>query len=190
MENEFFERLLNILSEISSKIDPIPFWEDFTFWVTVATTSLLFLTWCFLFRYTRATEKIAEHQLAPAVDVNMVYDRDIKKTYFWFSNASSIPAFVLIKYDINRMKKGEVGPLRIAPYHPRFSEFKKTATFLDIVDEDSYSETNIVLDITITPALKKSPIKVEFTKSYKFDQAELQWNEKTWSYPDPPFPNR
>jgi len=164
---------------------------------------ILLITAAFIFIYTKetqelkeqskrqaeATEKMAEYQLMPTVDVNMIYEKSLRKTYFWFSNASSIPAFVLIKFNINKTEKeGKIGPLRIAPYHPHYPQIKKTATSFDFLEENSADEINVVLNITVTPALNDGPIKFNFTKSYRFDKSELRWNETSWSYPDPPFP--
>ena len=43
---------------------------------------------------TKTTEKMVENQMMPAVDVNMIYDKQEKKTYFWLLNPSTIPALV------------------------------------------------------------------------------------------------
>ena len=163
---------------------------------------ILLITAAFIFVYAKetqelkeqtkkqaeATKKMADYQLTPTVDVNMIYDKSVGKTYFWFLNASSIPALVLIEFNINKVKKGKLGPLRIAPYHPHYPQFKKTATSLDFLAGNSANEINVVLNITVTPAIDDSRIKFNFTKSYRFDKSEFRWNETSWSYPDPPFP--
>ena len=151
MVDEFSEKLLNILLSISERVGPVPFWQDFAFWSVVVLAITLF----FLIRYTRATEKIAQYQIMPAVDVNMIYDTNIKKTYFWFLNASSIPAFVTMKIDIKsdgKHKEQKLGPLRISPYHPHYPQFKKTATSFDFLEGDLSRNTEIVLNITVTPS--------------------------------------
>lgn len=191
MENEFSEKLLNILLEISKNLEQVPFWEDYTFWITSISVVVLSFTLIWLVRYTHATEKMAEYQVMPAVDVNMIYEKSVGKTYFWFLNTSSIPAFVTIKIDIKNEgehKEQELGPLRISPYHPHYPQFKKTATSFDFLEGDSSRETEVVLNITVTPAFDNGRIKFNFTKSYGFDKSELQWNETSWNYPDPPFP--
>jgi len=180
------QQLISILSDISNSLKSIPFWKNFVFWNVVVLAFTLF----FLIRYTRATKQMAKNQLMPAIEVNMIYDSAVKKTYFWFLNASSIPAFVLIKYNINEgEKKSEIQKLRISPYHPQYPQFKKTATtFLDFFNGDPPDGTKVTLDIIITPAFKKNRIKFNFIKSYKFKRPELRWNEITWGYPDPLFP--
>jgi len=186
MTNEISEKILNVLLDISKSLEPVLFWENYAFWSVVVLAITLF----YLLRYTHATEKIAKHQLMPAVDVNMVYDKSIGKTYFWFLNASSIPAFVLIKYNINKNKvekKGEIG-LRISPYHPHYPQFKKTATSFDFLERDFSHETEVVLNITVTPAFDKNRIKFNFTKSYRFNKSKSRWDETSWGYPDPSFP--
>ena len=44
-----------------------------------------------------ATRKLAEYQVMPAVDVGMRYMPNVGKTYFWFSNASDVPAIVILQ---------------------------------------------------------------------------------------------
>lgn len=197
------EEFLNILLDISKNLEPIVFWKDFSFWNVVA----LFITLLFLIRYTRATEKMLKNQMMPAVDINMFYDKDAKKTYFWFSNASIVPAFITLKIkietiktdNIKNIKEEKYGPYRIAPYHPQVSRFEKTATSFDFLGTDDFSEVKIILNIVIESAFDKNNIgifkyfnkskdKLKFTKSYRFDKSELRWNETTWIFPDPPFP--
>jgi len=191
MQNEFFEKLLNILLKTFNNLEPISFWKNYEFWISSASIILLAITLYFLVRYTRATEKMVEYQSMPTVDVNMIYEKSVKRTYFWFLNASSIPAFVLIEFRINKAgkeKRGKIGPLRISPYHPNHPQFKKTATSFDFLNENYSRDTEVILNITVTSAFDNSHIKFEFTKSYKFDKSDLRWNENSWGYPDPPFP--
>lgn len=165
---------------------PLPFWQDFEFWSVV----VLAITVYWLIKYTRATEKMAEYQIMPAVEVNMIYDKGQKKTYFWFSNASKIPAFVLIKIDIKNgeeKKNQTVGPLRIPSDNPHYYEFRKTATAFDFL-EGNPNNLEVVLSITATPALDNNRFKFNFTKSYKFNESESRWDETSWGYPDPSFP--
>ncbi|MDD5146295.1 MAG: hypothetical protein PHN39_00890 [Candidatus Pacebacteria bacterium] len=189
MESELYTKLLILLSEISNRLGPIPFWKDFSFWLSFLNLIVLAITLFFLIRYTRATEKMEKHQFMPAVDVNMIYEKSVGKTYFWFLNASTIPAFVLIKFRVNKKKGGEIGPLRISPYHPHYPQLKKTATTFDFFKEDSSNDNiEIVLNITVTPALSKSHIKFRFIKHYRFNRSEFRWDEISWGYPDPAFP--
>jgi hypothetical protein len=139
-------------------------------------------------------KKMAENQLMPMVDVNMIYDKILKKTYFWFINASSIPAFALVKYNINNgEKEGIVNgkELRISPYHPHYPQAKRTAVaHLDIFNGDPPDQTKITLNIIITPAFKNyDNIEFKFDKSYRFEKSELQWYENTWGYQDLPYPH-
>ncbi len=152
--------------------------------VVLASTGLA------IFIQALATKKAAEYQIMPAVDVNMIYDNNIKKTYFWFSNASNIPAFVLIKLKTAQTNQEQnIGPLRISPNNPPY-QVRKTATFFDFLPKNSIDrEIKIVLNVTVASALNDNQIKFNFTKSYKFNKTESRWDETSWGYPDPPFPH-
>ena len=191
MTNEIFEKLFSVLLDISNNLESIPFWKDYTFWISLLNVIVLGATLYFLIRYTNATKKMAENQLTPMVDVNMIYDKSIGKTYFWFLNASSMPALVLIKYNINKGEKdGKIGPLRISPYHPHYPQFKRTAiAFLDFFKNGPSDKTEIILNITVTPAFENNHIKFNFIKSYRFKKSESRWDETSWGYPDPSFPS-
>jgi hypothetical protein len=187
MSDEIINRALNVLLEISSNLEPVYFWYNYAFWLGFINLIVLAVTLFFLIRYTRATEKIVDYQMSPAVDVNMIFDSVSKKTYFWFSNASSIPGFVSIKVIINNGEKEVIiNPLRISPGNIPF--YKKTANHYDFLHGISSAEIEILLDITITSALKNNYTKHNFTKSYRFDKSKSQWNETSWAFPDPPFP--
>ncbi len=185
MTIEFYERGLNILADISNNLEPVAFWKNWNFWSFVALVGTLI----YIFKYTRATEKMVENQMMPAVDVNMIYDNQQKKTYFWFSNASTIPALVSMTLRIKE-KEHSIGPLRIAPLHPQIFHFKKTATSFDFLDGDESKETEATLSIEVWPAYDNQEVKSSFTKSYKFSTTQKEWNESTWSYPDLPFPQQ
>lgn len=181
MIEEYTEKLLVILSGISGKLETIPFWKDWNFWGFLALLGTLF----FLFKYTRATEKMAEYQILPAVDVNMIYDSNVKKTYFWFSNPSKMPARVLIEVEIESIThKTKVGPLRISPNNAGI----KTATSF-VFKSPGRTDSDVILNITVTPAINDSKLKIRFTKSYRFNQEQSRWDETSWGYPDPPFPD-
>ncbi len=178
MTNEISEKLFNILIDISKSLEPVPFWMDWNFWSLVALAATLF----FLIRYTRATEKIAEYQLMPAVDVNMVYDKTVRKTYFWFSNHSAFAGFVYLEFKKNNDERKELyTPLRIAPKEGA----KKTATTFDFSQRE---KDTLVLYISVRSALKKANFNFEFEKSYRFQ--DNQWIESSWAFPDPSFPNK
>jgi len=150
--------------------------------------AVLSVTGLAIFIQALATKKMTAYQTMPAVDVNMIYDSDQEKTYFWFSNSSNIPAFVLIKSKIGKIKKN-IGPLRIPPNNPLY-QVRKTATSFDFFSENrTHEEVEAVLNITVTSALDDNQIKIRFTKSYKFDEDKSRWNETSWGYPDPPFPS-
>jgi len=186
MSDEIINKALNILLEVSKNLEPIYFWNNYTFWLGFINLIVLAVTLFFLIRYTRATEKIVDHQMSPAVDVNMIFDSTLEKTYFWFSNASNIPGFVTIKITVNEKDKATVGPWRISPGNIPY--YKKTATSFDFLQGTSDDEVEVILEITITSALENNRAKYNFIKSYRFDRSELRWNESSWGYPDPKFP--
>lgn len=138
---------------------------------------------------TKTTEKMVENQMMPAVDVNMIYDKQEKKTYFWFLNASTIPALVSMTLKI-KDKEHSIGPLRISPHHPQIFHFKKTATSFDFLEGNESEETEAILDIEVRPAFDNQEIKSSFIKNYRFNTTQKEWNESTWSYPDLPFPQQ
>lgn len=185
MTETFSEELLNILLNIPESIKSVPFWKDYSFWLSLGSTAALVVTLIVLIKYTCATKKMADatesmakYQLIPAVDVNMIFDRNIKKTYFWFSNDSSLPGIVYLEFKKNKEDRKKVyQPLRIPPK----SKMKTATTF----EFSPTASDKIVIYILVKPALEKSNIKFEFEKSYTFIQN--QWNENSWNYPDPQF---
>lgn len=132
---------------------------------------------------------MVENQMMPAVDVNMIYDKQEKKTYFWFLNASAIPALVFMTLKIKN-KEHSIGPLRISPHHPQIFHFKKTATSHDFLGGNEREETEAILYIEVRPAYNNQEIKSSFTKNYRFSTSQKEWNESTWSFPDLPFPQQ
>jgi len=140
---------------------------------------VLSITMFFLIKYTRATQMMAKYQITPAIDVNMVYDENIGKTYFWFSNESSLPGLVFLEFRKNKEnRQSAYKPLRIPPRR----SMKTAATFeFNPVDGDE-----LTLYISIRPCIEKTSIKFEFEKSYKF--VSDRWDETSWSFPDPKFP--
>lgn len=180
MTNELSEKLFSVLLDISKSLKPVPFWENYNFLLSVVGVAALVGTLYFLVRYTRATEKMATYQVIPAIDVNMVYEESVRKTYFWFSNESSLPGLVFLERKKNKGNREKVyQPLRIPPRRKM-----RTATTFDFSPTEG---DELILYVLIKPSLDKSNIKFEFEKSYRF--SNNKWNETSWSFPDPPFPN-
>lgn len=175
--------------ELCEKLIQLPFWQDYTFWISIANIFILGITLYWLKKYTQATQKMVNNQITPAINVNMNYDENAKKTYFWFSNASNIPAFVSIEVKVKMngviKTKKDIGPYRISPYHPDYKELKKTATSFDFLKDGN----EVSLIIAISPAIDdNNKIKTKFNKSYKFNEGDKRWDENTWNFPDLPFP--
>ena len=82
MQEEILNKAINILLEVSKNLEPIHFWNNYAFWLGFINLAVLIITLFFLIRYTRATEKIVDHQMSPAVDVNMIFDSTLKKNLF------------------------------------------------------------------------------------------------------------
>lgn len=176
MTNEFLQKYLEALVNIYQTLKSVPFWQDFSFWNVV----VLAVTLYWLIRYTRATEQTAIYQITPAIDVNMCYDNDSKETYFWFSNTSNLPGIVSLKHKKNNETiKDTYTPLRVSPK-------RNMKTACGGFGLSPSKEDKIILYVAITPAIDNSKIKIEFEKSYSF--TGNQWNEASWSFPDPPFP--
>lgn len=184
MTSEFYGELLKVLMDISNSLRHVPFWEDYDFWSIV----VLSITLIILIRYTIATEKIKEYYIMPAVDANMVYDENQKKTYFWFSNSSKIPALVSMKLKI-KDKVHKIDSLRIPPNNLPYQELRSTAINYDFL-EGIKEPNNIkaILNIKVGPAFDKNKTHFSFTKSYEFNSSQ-QWVETTWFLPDPKFPD-
>ncbi|MFA5000078.1 MAG: hypothetical protein WC545_01850 [Patescibacteria group bacterium] len=175
MTNEFSQKILEILESIQRAVKPDPFWLDFSLWSTVVLAITLF----WLIKYTRATERMAVYQTTPAIDVNMCYDEDSKKTYFWFLNSSNLPGIVRLRHKKNNEStKDTHTPLRVPPG----MKMKTAVANFNLSPSDG---DEIILYVTVTPAIDKSKIKIKFEKSYKF--SENKWLENSWNFPDPPY---
>lgn len=124
-----------------------------------------------------ATRELAESQMMPAIDVNMIYDKTLDGTYFWFYNSSNFPAYIEIVVT-NSKNETKIGPLRISP--------KKYPNFIRKTSEINFDKTSINLLIKVKSAIEKNQSGYEFKKNYTFVNNE--WHETTWSYPDDPFP--
>ncbi|MFZ3074152.1 MAG: hypothetical protein WA093_03430 [Minisyncoccales bacterium] len=174
------ERFLNILQIISENTKPFAFFHDYSFWLGFGNLVVLTITLYFLIRYTRATEQVSIYQTMPAIDVNMCYNENSRKTYFWFSNASNLPGIAYLKHKKNgETIKDTYTPLRIPP------KIKIRTSDADFGLSPSEGDV-ITLYIIITPAIDKSEVKIKFEKSYKF--RENKWLEASWNFPDPLFP--
>lgn len=191
MTKEFSEKLFNILLDISRNLEPLYFWNDYVFWIGLINVLFLSLTLYWLIRYTRATERMAGYQFMPAVDVNMIYNKDRKETYFWFTNTSSTPALVSIaikkKVGVTESEH-TVSPLRIPPNNPHYYQARRTGA-IDFLGLNISSSPEVVVKITVASAFDDTnDIKSSFTKSYRFNSSEYRWDETTWGYPDLPPP--
>lgn len=148
-------------------------------WVSIGGLVISALTLYWLIKYTRATQRMVENQMMPSVNVNMFYDKDIRKTFFWFSNDSKFPAMVAIK-----LGEQKILNLFIAPSHAQYAEMRRTGE-INVSTKDE-----VTMNVAVTSALKNVSGKWEFSKSYKFDEVKSEWNETTWGFPDPPFPRK
>jgi len=153
---------------------------------------ILFITAAFVIAYTyetqkqaKATEKMAENLIMPAVDVNMIYDQGQKKVYFWFRNHSNIPAFVSLFRGIKKGKFINILPksLRINPQEPH----KATRADYDLgFSSGPSAEEKITVKSVIECAFDDCDnIKYSFKKSYTFRDGK--WDEDSWGYPDRSF---
>jgi len=167
-------------------------WEAVVAIGTAFSAIALIVTLCWLIRYTRATEKIAEYQVMPAIDVRMVYNKEAKKTYFWFSNKSNSPGWVHLSWVYLDKKKNtktndSYPGLRISPNE----EGIKTA---DSFLENPSPDDEVKLNVLIKSAFRKLRdeelnTKIEFEKSYRFNGGRNSWDDTSWGYPvDRPFP--
>jgi len=196
-QNESFERLLRILENISTNLEPISLLKNWDFWgilVSLASVIVLAITLRYLIKYTRATEKIAEYQLMPTIDVKMIHNPNASppSTYFWFSNESNSPGWVYLSWtylnkDTGQATDGQHSRLRIAPNE---KGIKTTDSFF----QNPNPGDEIRLNVLIKSAFKKLgneelKIGIEFEKTYNFDGDKNSWNNTSWSYPvDRPFP--
>lgn len=143
-------------------------------------------------RNTKATEKMVENQMMPSVTVNMIFDKDRQRTYFWFLNSSNTPALVEMKLKTEG-REYSIGPYRVPSHlHPfAKSSIKKTETSFDFLEGNYGSQKNnteAVLDVVVKADIINRDISYSFTKNYRFNESNKEWNETTWSYIDVPFP--
>lgn len=165
-------------------------------WVDAITFVVLIITAIAVGMQAFATNAMAKYQLMPAVDINMVYRQEEKRTYFWFSNSSNLPAVVSLRLT----KRGDdreqlhIQSLRLPPQ-------RKMCTMAIVFYEQNHStkkqnEFNpsegeeVTLNVCIKLALENFDTKYNFKKDYRFheypDKSGLyRWDEITWGFPDP-----
>ncbi len=133
-----------------------------------------------------ANKKLAEYQIMPAVDVNMIYDKGVGKTYFWFLNSSNIPAIVEWKLKWSKHGKKFSGDKRRFYIAPKVQ--MATSTVYDDWQTSPPHGINVTLIAVIKPAYEDTRAKFKLVKSYRFHDKEFRWDEDTWGFPDRPFP--
>jgi len=159
---------------------------DMIGWGDFISIAILGVTAIAIFMQAFATRVMAEYEIFPMVDVNMVYDNQKRKTYFWFSNTSTLPALVSFQI-FNKKEKLHDQSLRIPPQRP-------TRTSI-VYDFDPSEGKEVTLRVSIKPALKNFDTKIDFEKSYRFHEYpeksdSFRWDETSWGFPDPVWPEK
>jgi hypothetical protein len=153
--------------------------------------NIIVLGWTlfWIWRYAKITKKMLENQITPNVEANVLYAPESKETYLWFHNSFNIPAFVTLVITITKTGKEAFNKtLRIPPYHPRLIDLKHTAGIGLFRGEYITDGEEINLDVTTCSAMKGGTATNEYRKSYRFNKSKSRWDETTWSFPDPAFP--
>lgn len=156
-------------------------------WGEAVTLAILGLTAVAVGMQAFATNKMAQYQLMPSVDVNMVYHNPSKKTYFWFANPSNMPALVSLRLT-NKGNNKE----KLHEQHFRISPQRKMCTSI-VYEFNPSKDKEVDLDVIIKCDLRNFDTKVEFRKSYRFFEFQpnlYQWAETTWGDADPSWPGR
>lgn len=165
---------------------------DFDFlsvFISTATLIVLYFTLRWAKRSAEATQKMLENEITPNVEVNMLYNKVSKQTYFWFYNSFEIPASVELLVIITATKEVAYNhALRIMPNHPFIYHFRRTAGIGLYRGKEIDDKTEVTVDVKIRSAMKNSVGINEYRKSYKFNKNNQEWDESTWSFPDLPFP--
>lgn len=143
---------------------------------------------------TAATEKTMENQMMPSITVNMIFDKNRQRTYFWFLNSSNVPALVEMKLNIEG-REYQIGPYRVPSHVHPFSKssIKRTAASFDFLEGNYGSgknNTEAVLNVMVKADIKNRNIFTAFTKNYRFNESNKEWDETTWAFPDIPFPEQ
>jgi len=169
-----------------------PFYLNLDFWTVIfsgLTLGILSWTLFWVWRYTKATQKILDNETTPIVETNMLYRPESKETYFWFYNPYKIPA--LIRLIVKVTSTGNIAydkVLRVAPDHQHIYHFKHTAGIGLFRGEDIKEGEEVTVDVECRSAMKNNNSVNEYRKSYRFNRQNMEWNESTWGYPDLPFP--
>lgn len=166
-------------------------------WVEAITLMVLSITAIAIFAQAFYTKEMAKYQLMPAVDINMIYENQDKKTYFWFSNSSNLPAtisFELTRKNDNKNKL-HVQSLRLPPQRKMctmtISFYEKNHSNIKGESEFHPSEGDeVTLDIFVKLALEDINTSYKFKKDYRFHEYpdksnSYRWDEITWGFPDP-----
>lgn len=167
-------------------------------WNVVAAIAQIFsailvgISLIWMAKTAEVTEKMMENQMMPSVTVNMIFDKARQRTYFWFLNSSNIPALVEMKLKIEG-REYQIDPYRIPSHlHPfAKSSIKRTAASFDFLEGDygnHKNNTEATLDVIVKADIRNREISIPFTKNYRFNESNKEWDETTWSFPDVPFP--
>lgn len=164
-------------------------------WYEAITLIILAITAVVVGIEAFATAKMAEYQLMPALDINMVYENSEKRTYFWFSNLSNFPA--VVSFNLTK-RGGNKKCLHTQSF--RIPAQRKMCTMAIAFFEPNMKEEfkpiegqEVVLNTCIGLAHKNPEVKYEFKKEYRFheypDKSNFyRWDEITFGFPDPSWP--
>ncbi len=160
----------------------------------ILSTLLVGFSLIWIARTAEANEKMVENQMMPSVTVNMIFDKNRQKTYFWFLNSSNTPALVEMKLKTEG-REYQIGPYRVPSHlHPfAKSSIKRTDAGFDFLEGEygsNKNNTEAILDVVVKADIQNRDISVTFTKSYRFNESNKEWDETTWSFPDVPFPEQ
>ena len=134
---------------------------------------------------TKATKKMTEYQLMPSVDVNMVYEKQVGRTYFWFSNTSNIPA--IVSFGVSEEKDKKLKQIHNQSLYMPPQQKRRTSI---VYNFNLSAEKKLILDVNIKSAYKNLNTEIEFTKSYRFHPDLHRWDEISWGCPDPEWPEK
>lgn len=184
---------LSIIPQITFSSAIINFdWNAIAAVAQIFSALLVGISLIWIAKTTEVTEKMMENQMMPSVTVNMLFDKNHQRTYFWFLNSSNTPALVEMKLKTEG-REYQIGPYRVPSHlHPfAKSSIKRTAASFDFLEGDYGSHKNnteVILDVVVKADIKNRDISIPFTKSYRFNESNKEWDETTWSFPDVPFP--
>ena len=167
-------------------------WNALAAFAQILSALLVGISLIWIGKTAEATEKTMENQMMPSVTVNMIFDKTSQRTYFWFLNSSNTPALVEMKLKTEG-REYQIGPYRVPSHlHPfAKSSIKRTAASFNFLEGDygsNKNNTEAILDVIVRADIKNRDISMPFTKSYRFNESNKEWDETTWSFPDVPFP--